>query len=136
MYAFKNKRSNITFEISFGWIDKFDILRTNDNVNWFVISKSSVDTWHLYTKDFFKFVFNHGAVNDVTVTDEVSDESVFRFVVNVFRSADLLDVSLVHDHNGIGHGKCFFLIVCNINESNAEFFFQTNQLILHALAKF
>ena len=55
---------------------------------------------------------------------------------NVFRSTDLLDISLIHDNNGIGHGQGFFLIVGDIYKSNSKFFFQTDELILHVLAQF
>ena len=43
---------------------------------------------------------------------------------------------MVHDYDGVGHGKRLFLIMSYINKGNAQFVFQTNQLVLHVLAEF
>ena len=59
-----------------------------------------------------------------------------RRIVNVFRRTDLLDVSLIHHDDGIGHCKCLFLIVCDIDKRNAKFFFQAHKFVLHPLAQF
>ena len=134
--AFKNQGGYFALQRSLRRIDKFYIFRTDDNVDRLVIAESFVDTCPTGTENLYKFVFYHGSVNDIAVSDKIGNKCVFRFVVNVFRSTDLLDISLIHDNNGIGHGQCFFLIVGDIYKSNSKFFFQTDELILHVLAQF
>ena len=70
------------------------------------------------------------------MSDKIGNKCVFRFVVNVFRSTDLLDISLIHDNDGIGHGQSLFLVMGDVYKSNSQFFLQTDELILHALAQF
>ena len=36
--------------------------------------------------------------------DEISNEGILRFVVDAFWRANLLDITLIHDYDGIGHG--------------------------------
>ena len=43
----------------------------------------------------------HGRSNNITVSDKISYECILRFVINIFRGADLLDVSLIHNDNRI-----------------------------------
>ena len=54
------------------------------------------------------------------VTDKIRHKSVLRLIIDGFGRADLLDVSLVHDHDGVGHGKGLLLVVGHINEGNAQ----------------
>ena len=60
-------------------------------------------------------------------------KSVFRLVVNAFGGADLLDIALVHDHDGVGHGQRFLLVVGDIDEGDTQLVFQTDELVLHIL---
>ena len=78
---------------------------------------------------------DHEAVDDVAVADEVGNESIFRFIVDAFRRADLLDIALVHDDDDVGHAECFFLIVGNEDEGNAQLFFNLDELQLHTAAQ-
>ena len=78
---------------------------------------------------------HHGAVNDIALADEVGDESVFRFVINVGRSADLLNFAAVHDHDGVAHGEGLLLVVGDIDEGDAHLPLDLFQLHLHALAQ-
>ncbi len=58
-------------------------------------------------------------VDDIALADEVSHERVLRLVVDLFRGTHLLDITLVHDNDGIGHRQRLFLIVGDVYESNA-----------------
>ena len=132
----EDQRSNFAFKVTFGWLDEFHILRTDDNIDRLILAEALIDTGHLDSKNLNQTILDHGSVDDVAVTNKISNESVFRFVVDVLRSSDLLNVSLVHDDNCVRHCQCFFLIMCNIYEGDAEFFFQTDQFVLHILAEF
>ena len=115
--------------------DKIDVFRTDHHIHRPVLTKSRIHATELCTKDLHQFILQHDAVNDVAVSDEVCNEGVFRLIVDVYGCTDLLDVTLVHDNDGIRHGKGFFLIMCDINESDAKFVFQADQLILHVLTE-
>ena len=78
----------------------------------------------------------HNTWNDVALTDEIRYEGIFRLVVDLFRGTHLLDISLVHNYNGIRHGKSFFLVMGDIDKSDSQFVFQADQLILHVLTEF
>ena len=73
--------------------------------------------------------------NDVALADEVCHKGVFRLVVDLLRGADLLDIALVHDDDGVGHGQRFFLVVRDVDKGDAQLVFQADQLILHVLAE-
>ena len=77
----------------------------------------------------------HNTWNDVALTDEIRYEGIFRLVVDLLWRTHLLDITLVHDNDGIGHRQCLFLIVGNIDKSDAKFIFQADQLVLHVLAE-
>ena len=132
----EDHRGDITFHKSFFRFYDLNILRADHNVHRSVISKTFIDTRNLYTEDFHDFVLDHSSIDDIAVTDKVCDESVRRFIVDHFRCTDLLDVSLIHNDDRIGHGKCFFLVMCDVNESDSKFVFQADQLVLHILTQF
>ena len=58
--------------------------------------------------------------NDIAVADKVSDKSILRFIVNILRRSDLLDIALIHNNDRVGHGQCLFLVMCDINKGNAQ----------------
>ena len=77
----------------------------------------------------------HNAWNNVALTDEIRYEGIFRLVVDLLRGTHLLDVTLVHDNNGVGHSQRFLLIMGDIDKSDAKLIFQADQLVLHVLAQ-
>ena len=77
----------------------------------------------------------HNAWNNVALTDEIRYEGIFRLVVDLLRGTHLLDITLVHDNNGIGHGQRFLLIMGDIDKGDAKLIFQADQLVLHVLAQ-
>ena len=91
----------------------------DDNVYRLVCSESLIDAGKFRTEDFNQLVVDHQTVHNVALADEVGNECVFRLVVDLFRGTHLLDITLVHDNDGIGHRQCLFLIVGNIDKSDA-----------------
>ena len=92
----------------------------DDNVYRLVCSESLIDAGKFRTEDFNQLVVDHQTVHDVALADEVGNECVFRLVVDLFRGTHLLDIALVHDHDGIGHGQSLLLIVGHIDEGDAH----------------
>ena len=113
-----------------------DILRTDYNIDRLVFAESDIDALEFHAENLDEAVLNHNTVKNVAVTDEVCNECVLRLIVNILRCTDLLDISLIHDNDRIGHGQSFLLIMGNVDKSNAQFVFQTDQLILHVLSEF
>ena len=85
-----------------------------------LLPKPFVHAGKLGTEDLYQLVAEHHARDDVALADEVSHERVLRFVVDLLRGTHLLDVTLVHDNNGIGHGQCLFLVMGNVDEGDAQ----------------
>ena len=79
---------------------------------------------------------DHEAVDDIAVPDEVGNKGVFRFIVDVFRRADLLDIALVHDDDRVGHAQGLFLVVGDEDEGNAQFLFDLDEFQLHTAPQF
>ena len=69
------------------------------------------------------------------MSDKVSNKGVFRLIVNVLRCANLLDIALIHNNDGVRHGKSLLLVVCDVDEGDTELVFEADELILHALAQ-
>ena len=80
-------------------------------------------------------VLVHDAVEDVALADEVGDEGVFGFVIDVLRGADLLDAAVVHDHDGVGHGEGLLLVMGDVDEGDAHGLLNALELVLHVLAQ-
>ena len=78
---------------------------------------------------------DHQTGHNIAFSDKVCNKGIFRFIVDLFRGTHLLDIALVHDHNGIRHGKCLFLVMGNIDKGDPQLIFQADQLILHVLAQ-
>ena len=73
----------------------------------------------------------HNAVKDITLADKVRNKGILGLVVDIFRSSNLLDLTLCHDYDLIGHGKSLFLIVGYVDESNAQLIVHSLKLYLH-----
>ena len=119
MDTFENGMGQCTMDNTFFRCYQLHVLGTDDYVDGLVFSETGIHTVKAGTKDLYQTISDHGCTDNVTVTDKVGNESVFRFVINIFRSSDLLDISLIHDNDRIGHRKGLFLIVCYIDKSNS-----------------
>ena len=96
------------------------ILGTDDNIYGLVLTETGIYTIKTGTQDFYQTISDHGGTDDITVTDKISNESIFRFIIDALRSTDLLDITLVHDYDGIGHGQSLLLIVGHIDKGDAN----------------
>ena len=79
---------------------------------------------------------HHDAVQDVAFAYEVGHKGVDRFVVDVYRGACLLYLTLAHDDNRVAQRERFFLVVGDVYESDAQLLMHLFQFHLHVLAHF
>ncbi|MPM78539.1 hypothetical protein SDC9_125550 [bioreactor metagenome] len=63
----------------------------------------------------------HFAFHDIGFADEVSHKAVFRLVVDINRRSNLLNLAVINNDDFITHCQRFFLIMSNIDKSNADF---------------
>ena len=117
-------------------LSQLHIFRTDDHIHRAVSAKACVHAGEDDAEDVHYFILQHGAGEDVAVTDKISNKGVGGLVVDIFRCPDLLDVALVHDYDGIGHGQRFFLIMGHIDEGDAKLILHADQLVLHFLPEF
>ena len=114
---------------------KLHILGTDYHIHGTVGTEAFIHTGKARTQNFNQAILYHGSTDNIAVADKVCHEGVFGLIVDALRRTDLLDIALVHDYDGIGHGKGLLLIVGDINKGDPQLVFQTDQLILHILAK-
>ena len=112
-----------------------NILGADDHVHRRVGAETFIHAGEPGAEDLHQLIPYHCAVDDVALSDKVSHESIFRLVVDLLRSPHLLDISLIHDHNGVRHGQGLFLVVGHVDEGDAQLIFQAYQLVLHILAQ-
>ena len=68
-------------------------------------------------------------------THESSNEEVDRNVIEVLRSIDLLDETILHNDDSRSHGHCLDLVVGNVNEGGAESLMDLGKLGSHRRAE-
>ena len=121
VHALKDQMSYGSVERAFSRSIQNNILGTDNNIHGTVCSKTGIYTGKAYAQDFYQFILKHDPSKQVAVADEVGHKCVFRFVIDFFGRTDLLDIALVHNHNGVRHGKGFFLVMGDIDKGNAQF---------------
>ena len=131
--AFKDQVAYHTLNHSFRRLHQNHIFRADDHVHGTVSSEARVHTGKACAEDVYQLIFNHGGGDDIAVPDEVRYKRVFRLVVDGLRASDLLDVALIHNHDGVGHGERLLLIVGDVDEGDAKLVFHADQLVLHFL---
>ena len=114
---------------------QFHVLGSDDYIYGLILTETGIYTVKTGTQDFYQTISDHGGPDDITVTDKIGNESIFRFIIDALGSTDLLDIPLVHDYDGIGHGQSLFLVMGDIDKGNAKLVLQADKLILHVLAK-
>ena len=97
-----------------------DVLGTDHHVHIHILSESLVNAVEAMPHELHFPILYHLSVQDVGLSDEVCHEGVFGLVIDVRRSAYLLDLSLIHHNDGVRQGKGFLLIVSHIDEGYAE----------------
>ena len=75
----------------------------------------------------------HLGVEDVAGADEVRHEAVLRKAVDLGRLVELLDLALVHHRDPVRQRQRFLLVVGDVDERDADFLLQGDQLELHPL---
>ena len=110
-----------------------DILRTNDRRDQRALL-DVVDACKFASAEACAQFAGHNAVENVTLSDKVSYERIFRLIVNIFRRTDLLDAAFRHDNNRVGHSQGFFLIMSDINESDTQVSVHLLEFELHFLS--
>ena len=115
--------------------DDVDVLGPDDHVHRLVGSKPPVQTGKFLSVHPNHTVGVHDAVDDIGLPDEVGHKGVLGLVINVDGGADLLDVSLIHDDDRVGHGEGLLLIVGDVDEGDAHLLLNLFQLDLHVLAQ-
>ena len=114
--------------------DDVHVLGADDDVDRLVFGEAAVDADEILPAEIDEEVFFHHAVDDVAFADEVRDERVRRLIVDVRRRADLLDASLAHDHDRVGHAQRLFLIVRDEDERDPRVFLDFFKLLLHVFS--
>src|SRR5262249_26727574 len=69
----------------------------------------------------------HAAMEDVHVAEEVHHERIRRLLEDLGRRADLLDASLVHDHDPVGHLERLLLVVRDEDAGDVDLVVQPAQ---------
>ena len=111
------------------------VLGTDDHVHGLVRRKSAVHTIKYVSCKFGAAVGDHNAVHNVRFPDKIGNKCVDRLVVDIGGRADLLNVTVLHDHHGIRHRESFLLIVRHVNKGDPRLMLDILQLVLHILAK-
>ena len=73
--------------------------------------------------------------NDVGLSDEVGDEGGCRPLVEGGGIGDLLEATVVHDHDAIRKDQRLFLVVGHVDSGDVELLLQALDLELHVLAQ-
>ena len=76
-----------------------------------------------------------GAGQEIGIAEETGDELALRVLVDFGRRTDLLDLTLDHHHDDVGHGECFRLVVGDEDGGDAGLALNLLQLDPHLLAE-
>ena len=135
MDAFKNRGDYLARNYSFFRSYDLDIFRSDDDVD-FRIDLEIVYAVEDFIDEADFSVADDRAVIDVALADKVGNESVCRFVVDVLRSADLLDFAVLHYDDPVAHREGFLLVVSYVDKCYSEFSLHVFELKLHVLSHF
>ena len=75
------------------------------------------------------------SVDDIGFSDKIRHKATVWTVIDFHGRADLQDHAAAHDGDAVRHGHGLFLIVCDIDEGDAELSLQALELNLHLLAQ-
>ena len=103
MNALERNGSNRSAEHTLFDGNNINVLGSYDNINGLTDAEALVKTLELCAGEGALEVLKHLAVKNITLADKVGNESVLRLIINVLRSADLLDNAAVHNNDRIRH---------------------------------
>ena len=78
---------------------------------------------------------DHRAGEEVALADEIGDEPGPREAVDLRRLVGLLDAAVVHHRNPVRQRQRFGLVVRHVDERDADFLLQVDELDLQLLAE-
>ena len=137
MHAFEDAGGDSTHQLGSGRrLEYIDVFGTDDYIDGSVFAKALVDTFKFVSGKGYGFVLKHEAVQDVTFSDEIGNERVDGFVVDVCRRTYLLDAAFAHHDDGVAQSKGFFLVVGNVDEGDSKLLVHLFQLHLHVFTHF
>ena len=84
-----------------GRIHQIDILRTDHHIYRLVVAKALIHTGKTGAENLHQLIADHDAGYDIALTDEVCHKGILWLVVDLLGSAHLLDITLIHDYDGI-----------------------------------
>ena len=111
------------------------VLGANDHVDLLVLVVSAGAAGELLILEHDKIIFEHDAVDDVRLADELGDEFVDGSAVDLGRRTNLLNFTRVHHHDLIRHRQRLFLVVRDEDEGDADLLLDVLELLLHLLAQ-
>ena len=111
------------------------VLGADDDVHVLVFGKALVHACERVARERHAEVLAHNAVDNVALADKIGHESILRFIINIERRADLLDLALGHDDDRVGHAQGLLLVVRDEHERDAGGLLDVLELLLHVLAQ-
>ena len=135
MDALEDQMGDHALKASLPRLKELHVLGTDHHVHRLIGAKALVHAGEPDAEHLHQLIPKHQSVDDVAVTDKVGHKGVLRLVVNILGSTHLLDIALVHDHDGVGHGEGLLLVVGHIDEGDSQLVLKPDQLVLHILAK-
>ena len=104
MDTFEDLRGNLSLDVATCRnVGELDVFRSNDDIDT-LVDWEFIETGEVRVEDTDGLIGDDSSIVNVAGTDEVSDISVDRLIVDIFRRTDLLDDTIVHDNDGIRHG--------------------------------
>ena len=87
-------------------------------------------------RGFRHFDGRHCTVQKIGFANEIRHKTVLWMFVNLARRPHLLYHAQIHHRDAIRHRQRLFLVMRDVNESNADFFLDMLEFQLHGLAQF
>ncbi len=116
-------------------VNHLDVLRADHNIYPLEFAEPLVHTVELPARKLHQAVLKHHSVQNIALSDKISDKRILRFIINILRASHLLDVPIIHNNDGIRHGERFLLVMGHINEGDFKRLLYPFQLNLHLLAQ-
>ena len=110
-----------------------DILRTNDHIHGVVLTETRIDTIEHLSAELHFLIFDHRTAQDIALADKIRHKAVLRFIVDIRRRTDLLNLTFAHHDHAVGKRQRLFLIMRHVDKGDTELLVQLFQLDLHVV---
>ena len=121
MYSLKCNGYNFTFYNSLVIRNQNNILRSYNNVN-LRMKRYIIKLFKLGSAKAYFPVSCHLSVKYITFSNKIRNKCIFRLIIYFFRSSCLLNHTISHYNNLIGHSKRFFLVMRNVYKRYSKAF--------------